>query len=136
MNHSAAAPGDLLIDIPGDEFPQRTGVQIKYANPVSFTTADLDNGITPTTVFNWIANDDPGSSLEITAFDFSPATGAGVRVSCRIVDDGNFQFPTEIQLSMGTDFISRQLFVARVITTHIEDAYTCLITQYINDREI
>ena len=62
--------------------------------------------------------------------------GVGLKVSCNLVDDGSFSFPVEIQQSMGADFRSRQLSVARMVTDLREDADTQLITQYINFWEL
>lgn len=112
-------PEGTVIDIPGDEFPAFSNVGIPNATTLSDVTLSTGNFLTPDSTLSWTAASGSSSVMNLSAsasslpdftdpnFDpttFNPADLAITSVSCTIVDDGSFSFPSSIRSQLGGGF--------------------------------
>ena len=91
-------PQNLIVDIPGDQFPAFSNVSIPNVNALDVSPTPQET-ITGNTNFQWTGTTQTFSFLTIEAsFD----TNAGfVDVVCIARDDGSFSFPANISDQIG-----------------------------------
>ena len=108
------APANLSLDIPGDEFPAFSNVEIGNVTEFQINNPLEGQIVTPNTDFNWVANNVPRSVVEI----YVGGTGINnqpIEIGCTIVDDGSFNFPAAVRAEMGDDFTSDWSAYLRII---------------------
>jgi len=99
------APANLTLDIPGDEFPSFSGIEIGEVPEFQITSPLAGDDVTADTDFTWNANNVPGSVIEV----YAGGTGANnqqVEIGCSLVDDGSFNFPAAVRAELGDNFIA------------------------------
>lgn len=101
---SGNAPSGMTADIPGDQFPAFPEVALLDVPALEFTSPAIDEDVTPTTQFTWVANNVERSVIEINTSATDTTNNQTVDVNCTVVDDGSFSFPDNIQSEMGADF--------------------------------
>ena len=107
-------PPNLSLDIPGDEFPAFSNVEISDVTDYRVLSPVEGQTVTPDTEFSWIANNVPRSVLGI----YVGGTGVNnetISIGCTVVDDGNFNFPASVRAEMGDDFTAEWSSSLRII---------------------
>jgi len=107
-------PPNLSLDIPGDEFPAFSNVEIGDVTDYRVLSPVEGQTVTPDTEFSWIANNVPRSVIEI----YVGGTGVNnesIAIGCTVVDDGSFNFPASIRAAMGTNFTADWTASLRII---------------------
>ncbi len=111
---TGTAPNGLTVDIIGEEFPGFPTLAINDVPALQISTPAVDQNVDANTEFNWVPNNVQGSVIEI----YSSGTGAAnetILVSCIVVDDGNFTFPSEIRAAMGEGYDDNWSAYLRVV---------------------
>lgn len=87
----AGDSNSLSIDITGESFPAFSNVVIERAAPLEFISATNGDAEIPT-AFSWVAGE---SILTESLVGFVDITlvGDNETVTCRVLDDGNFEIP-------------------------------------------
>jgi len=94
-------PMDLVVDIPGAQYPAYPNVRIPNVTPLTGVVATPGSND-----FSWQAgNGDPEIYIGISLFG-SAADNTSVSVVCNVVDDGQFSLPADIQAQVGPGFVS------------------------------
>jgi len=97
---------NLRFDIPGDEFPAFTNIQVPNSIPLLGISPSLNSTVTANTVFRWA----PGMT-GVTHMSIGITFGAGstnsVHVGCFIVDDGEFSIPQNLRNEIGDAVATR-----------------------------
>jgi len=95
------ADENLILDIPGNEFPAFNNVvlpEIEYTWPLDFDM-DLNGDIDFSKPITWVAATQPGSQyrfgVHVTFFD-----GSEIYYRCAVTDDGSFAFPSEVRYEL------------------------------------
>ena len=91
-------PQNLIVDIPGDQFPAFSNVSIPNVNALDVSPTPQET-ITGNTNFQWTGTTQTFSFLTIEA-SFDTNTGF-VDVVCIARDDGSFSFPANISSQVG-----------------------------------
>jgi len=120
-------PSGLVVDIPGDEFPAFSNVDIPDVAQIVVTAPTPGTAITPTTQFTWVPGGDSDALLDLSVTSFD-AQGMGVGVDCVLEDDGSFSFPASVQSQMGTGFTSPFFDFNRTRFNLIQNGTTVLAT--------
>ena len=92
-------PQNLIIDIPGDEFPAFANVSVPNAPPLDISPGS-DDTITADTEFQWTPSSVAFSTVAIEATYTS--ANASVDILCVARDDGSFSYPTDIRDMIGS----------------------------------
>ena len=96
---AAPLPQNLIIDIPGGDFPAFTNVSVPNVPPLDISPGS-DDIITADTEFQWTPSSEAFSGITIEA---TFTTGnAGVDIICVARDDGSFSFPANIRDMIGS----------------------------------
>jgi len=91
-------PVDLVLDIPGAQYPAYPGVRVPNVMPL---TGVLAQGASD---FSWQAGSgDPSVYIGIELFGLG-SDNTFVSVSCTAADDGQFSIPADIQAQLGENF--------------------------------
>ena len=91
---------NLQFDIPGDEFPSFSNIQVPDSIPLTGITPALDATVTANTIFRW----SPGTP-GVTHMSIGMTFGEGISnpffVGCFIIDDGEFSLPSNLRDIIG-----------------------------------
>lgn len=98
-------PANLVIDIPGDEFPAFASIAVP-ANVEPLVARDIDGA---NATFSWVAgnNSDAKIVIELTSDPIgilSSDTVTETVVRCRVADDGKFSLPESIISQLPENF--------------------------------
>ena len=86
------AQNGLLIDIPGDQFPQFASVPFNNVPALQVTSPATDALVTGSTQFSWNAHNITGSVFELYSGGIA-GDGSSISITCTLIDDGSFTFP-------------------------------------------
>ena len=113
---AAPIPDDLDISIPGDTFPSFLKIPFQNIDNLIVNSPKENEEVTANTAFTWNAGSNPLSFIEISAF-FSDVLRT-TSVDCLVVDDGSFNFPSDVRSEIGDlsggSFLSREAVSVRV----------------------
>ncbi len=82
-------PEPLTLDIPGDEFPMRTGITVPNTPQVTNFSPTSREELGANTPISWTPSGVTGHSVYMHVFDF-PQSDRVVDLRCRMADDGSF----------------------------------------------
>ena len=109
-------PANSTLDIPGDEFPAFSDVEITYVPrlaEVALVNADNDT-LTPDTGVTWAASDsnnaDVVTTVSVTDTVFDNGIEAFIHINCVAADTGVFTFPENAQQVLAQYEISTDNF--------------------------
>ena len=97
---AAPLPQNLVVDVPGDEFPAFSNITVPNIAPLDITPT-VEQTVNADTVFQWNGSNTALGSVDIEA-TFSVG-GEFVDISCVARDDGSFSFPADIRQQIGSD---------------------------------
>lgn len=125
-------PSGLTLDIPGDDFPAFSAVDVPDVEPLTGVTPEFSftspTSITADTVFGWDAGSNPDAYISISASSTNFG-GDGISVTnvdCLAVDDGEFAFPAATRAELG-DFSTTSADVARTGVTILRRGNALLV---------
>lgn len=104
-------PQDLVLDIPGDEFPSFNNVAIPNVPALDITPAQ-DQPINANTEFRWNGGTEALGIVTIEA-DFTMDNGINLGVLCFPRDDGSFVFPADVKEQIGDAVADQALSYSR-----------------------
>lgn len=123
---SGPAPDGLVADIPGDQFPAFSNVSVPNVQALDITSPGEGVAVTPESTLSWVSNNTANSYLDISISSEDTATGSIATVECTVADDGEFSFPEQTQLEMGSTFSGSSADYSRT-TYRIEQSGTTLL---------
>jgi hypothetical protein len=101
-------PNGLTLDIPGDDFPAFTAVQIPDLQDLQIIAPATGEPLRSDTTITWnAATDAANSRLILTASD------ADVTIDCSLADDGSFSFSAATQAELGELFAASNISIRR-----------------------
>lgn len=130
---AAPAPSGLTVDIPGDTYPAFMNVSIPDVQALEITSPEETAAVTPDTVFTWVATNSANAFLDIASSSVDDESGDTVTVECTVADDGEFSFPAQTQLEMGTDFNGESSDYSRTVYRIDQTGNTVLVLSNIVD---
>lgn len=92
---------NLVVDIPGDDYPPFGGVAVPDAELPTGISPQLNSNVNADTVFRWNA----GSTRD-THIAIGILFGGSASVSCYLIDDGEFTLPDSVKSQVGTATVS------------------------------
>jgi len=92
-------PQNLIVNIPGDEFPAFSNVSMPNVPALSITPTSSQT-VNANTTFQWNANSGSIAFINIEA-GFQLPSGEILDVDCVARDDGNFSFPENVRSRIG-----------------------------------
>lgn len=108
-----AAPDNLILDIPGDEFPAYSNVALPNVPAINLTAPASLADLTLTSTFTWNGSNDPENVVMIDIYSFDLETFQSTEISCMVTDDGSFALPAGLEAQIGEDFFPDSLDVTR-----------------------
>lgn len=110
-------PAPLVVNIPGDEFPAFTGIQVPGAAPLADFTNSTGESVTAATAFSWTTSSSDNAHIALAAYS------SDVSLDCILIDDGSYTLPAatvaELDAELGSgwslevDDVSRIVFIVR-----------------------
>jgi len=106
LDGSSMVPTDLVVDIPGDEYPAFSNVAMPSVEPLTGINVSTGDVVNAGSTITWDGSPNSGSTISISAYsDFDITnflTSTITEVDCFVIDDGSFTFPAAIQAQMGS----------------------------------
>ena len=112
---TGSAPDGLSVDIPGDDFPAFSNIQIGDVPALLVTTPSDAQRINAETQIEWIPNNLPESVFELYTSGFTGNGDEVVEIACSLVDDGSFSFPEPIRAALGDNYSENWNAFLRVV---------------------
>lgn len=131
-----APPANLILDIPGDTFPQFSHISFPAVPTLTLTAPASLNDLTASSTFTWNGTNDADSIISIdissTKVDLATFDLTSTDISCRVRDDGSFTLPANVAAEIGADFFldSVSAYVSRSAFKFVaQNDATLLITR-------
>ena len=132
MLPAGQVPGNLVLDVPGDEFPAFAEAALPSVAPLVGFDDDSDGAIGADTGFAWEAGSDPDAKVRLTtSSNFFSDPGTAVRVSCTVPDTGEFAFDADTRAALGDGFAGDAAMASRIAigTVARDDALLILVRE-------
>ena len=129
-------PRQLALDIPGDEFPPISGVNIPVVESL-VTAADYANmAITTETQFNWTAGSNANAMIYINFDNYSDDLGLFEykRIECLVKDDGAFSLPEQTKTVMRTRSGFSGAKIGRIVMSTVKQGNAVLMLTARSER--
>lgn len=121
---SQPVPSEIVLDIPGDQYPAFSDVPVPDVQPL--TGVGATDAVSADTVFTWDAGGAENVFVTVNVSSVGPA-GDLLSVSCVAVDDGEFAFPAGTRAELGDGFEGFGALLTRTGATIVQRGNTLLL---------
>lgn len=120
-------PNGLTVDIPGEVFPEFSGVPIADVPGLQITSPSTGQNVDASTSFTWNGSNAQQSIVEVYTIGIG-ANGQEILVGCSLVDDGSFTFPESVRAQMGDNFDDTFTAYLRIVYNVARNGEALLVT--------
>jgi len=122
---TSGLPTSLTLDIPGDEFPAFSNVDIPVIQPFNLLSPIQDEFVNADTEFSWTAGNNPDAYIQFSGFGDNDENR--VFALCTMRDDGSFSFSPSTINEMGPGIEFQRFSVGRQVRATYVDGISTLI---------
>ena len=132
-------PGNLIVNIPGADYPAISGVELPAREPLALSRETLTGIVDPQTienvtdfVFSWVPSTNPRSTIDLSIrFE---AGGLPFQTQCLLEDDGEFQFPEQVQAELPLEKSISALHMRRQTLKSVSVSENAVLQVIVNSR--